>query len=182
MRVLSSIICCWYVDNQKRDKRSLLAFEMRCYQNLLNIWWHQKITMTASDNNWTNKRLLSAPSDIKANTVWAYMPHAGQSTTKEWAIWLYGRSTMSRKTAKAVIGLHHWVDWSEYRRCCEKTQDCDDWRSFVFGLNGPLPWDMMMMMWQTDVRQRDVGRASSLNALYPMGEDIIKDTLKRYNK
>ena len=26
---------------------------------------------------------------------------------------------MPRKTAKAVVGQHHWVDWSEYRRCCE---------------------------------------------------------------
>ena len=31
----------------------------------------------------------------------------------------YGRSTMQRKTSKAVVGQHHRVDWSEYRRCCE---------------------------------------------------------------
>jgi len=26
---------------------------------------------------------------------------------------------MQGKTAKTVVGQHHWVDWSECRRCCE---------------------------------------------------------------
>jgi len=81
--------------------------------------------MTASDNNWSNKRLSSTPSDIKSWHYLGNLPHAGQSTTKECAVWLYGRSTMQRKTDKAVVGQHHWLDWSEYRRCCE-----DDTRSW----------------------------------------------------
>jgi len=28
----------------KKHERRLLAFEMRCYQNLLNIRWHQQVT------------------------------------------------------------------------------------------------------------------------------------------
>ena len=58
-------------------------------------------------------------------TVWANLSHAGQYRLLKSAIWLYGRSTMQWKTAKAVVGQHHWVDWSEYRRCCENdTRSC----------------------------------------------------------
>ena len=65
-------------------------------------------SMASESHQWQHQttieqtRLSSAPSDIKS-WHWAYLLHAGQSTTKECAIWLYGRSTMPRKTAKAVV-------------------------------------------------------------------------------
>ena len=42
----------------------------------------------------TTELALELEDDKKADTVWAYLPHVGQSTTKECAIWLYGGSTM----------------------------------------------------------------------------------------
>ena len=92
-----------------------------CYRNFLNIRWHRKVTNDSIRHQLNKQKtiiLSSAPSDIKS-WHWAYLLHAGQSTTKECAIWLYGKSTMPRNTAKAGVGQHHWVDWSEYRRCCE---------------------------------------------------------------
>ena len=45
---------------------------------------------------------------------------------------------MQRKTAKAVVGQHHykWTGLS-IGDAVKMTQDRDVWRGFVFGLNGP---------------------------------------------
>jgi len=100
---------------------------MRCYRNLLNTRWHQKVTNKSIRQHKTYWTIIKTIRHIKkTDTVWASAAcRTGQSTTKECAIWLYGRSTMTRKTAKVVVGQHHWVDWSECRRCCE-----DDTRSW----------------------------------------------------
>ena len=101
----------------------LLKWCVTGYRNLLNIRWHQKVTNESIRQQLNKQRTIINTIRHKKLTLFGHicMPHAGpgQSTTKECAIWLCGRSTMLRNTAIVVVGQHHGVDWSEYRRCCE---------------------------------------------------------------
>jgi len=84
--------------------------------------------MTASDNTEQRKDINTIRQ--KADTVWAYLPHAGQSTTKECVIWLYGRNTklmpIGRQPKWWLDNITEWTGLS-IGDAVKMTQDRDVW-------------------------------------------------------
>ena len=120
--------------------RSVLSLrQAQCHSSFC----HRPInSMTALDFNGRSV-------EVKTSYFCLCLSYALPDNSKECAIWLYGRSTMQSKTAKAVVGQHHWVDWSEYRRCGENNTRswCLDELSEKTGKDGDSKRGRLLELW-----------------------------------
>jgi len=134
---------------KKKMKEDFWSFEMRCYRNLLNIRWHQKVTNDSIRQQLNKQKTIINTIRHKKLTLFGHicrMPHNrllksvlfGCMEALE-GVWCWGR-----QPKRWLDNITEWTGVSI--DAVKMTQDRDVGRRFVFGLNGPWPWDMKMMI------------------------------------
>jgi len=137
---LSSITCCWYMDFKERWQKRLLAFEMRYYWNLLNMRRQQKVINDSIRQKVNRKENII---DIIRRKKLVLFGHVccmlNHRLVKKGSSWMLFGEEEDNQSERRIDNITEWTGLSAGDAM--KTEDREQWRKFVFGLNGLWPWD-----------------------------------------